>query len=98
MKASTGTKEWNPSGKYVGKYSGKSYVVDKTVSNETVNTAKTEESTPSVFELVYGKLPYALFVRFTEVLASNEGDPMELLYGKVTYAEFRKIEEVLKNV
>lgn len=55
-------------------------------------------STKDVFKLVYGKIPYELFLVFWELVESAKGDPLECLYGRVSYREFSQISEALRKV
>ena len=58
---------------------------------------KVEVIAVDVFKIVYGKISYELFLKFTDLLASGEGDPMEIIYGKVTYAEYKQIEAIIQE-
>ena len=55
-------------------------------------------SSKDVFKLIYGKIPYELFLAFWEMVDSGSGDPMECLYGRVSYREYSQIADALKKV
>lgn len=60
--------------------------------------ATVDFSTRDVFKLIYGKIPYDLFLTFWEMVDSGSGDPLECLYGRVSYREFSQIADALKKV
>lgn len=48
-----------------------------------------------IIKLLYGKLPYDLFMSVRSILKHQDGDVLELVYGKVSYKEFKQIQEAL---
>lgn len=50
-----------------------------------------------IIKLLYGKLPYELFMSVRSILKHQDGDVLELVYGRVSYKEFKQIQEALKD-
>lgn len=51
-----------------------------------------------IFELIYGRLPYDLFRKFTTLVAGQGiEEALRLVYANVTYDEFRLIEKIIKE-
>lgn len=65
---------------------------------EKEQTARKESITMDIFKQVYGKLPYELFTKFTQLVTDNDADTLKLIYGKVSYEEFRQIEKAINIV
>lgn len=52
----------------------------------------------TLLELVYGKIPYDAFFKFTTLVANKTGNPIKLIYGKVTYEEYEAIRKMLDGI
>jgi transcriptional regulator with XRE-family HTH domain len=60
---------------------------------------ETKEIVPQsvLLELIYGKVPYSVFFKFTTLVANGTGNPLEVIYGQVSYEEYETIRSIIKN-
>lgn len=62
---------------------------------QAIEVVGTVERNVDVFSIIYGKIPYALFMKFLDIVATKQGDPLKLIYGSVTYSEFKQIADII---